>query len=412
MGARSRVTRSVSDSEWSPFRALWVGSTVGYLGIQVTTFVLPLLATSVTSSPASVAAVALALTIPWLVIGLPAGAIVDRVDRRQVLLLANLVRIGAVGVLVGAIALGQVHLPVIYGCAVALGCAEVFAETSTRVIVPMIVSPERLDGANARLYAGQSVVEIAALPIGGALTAVGFAFSSGAGIVSFAGALVALVGVRGRFAPERIPGERRLLAEVGEGVRFLWSNQLLRTIGVMAAVINACWSAWSALFVLYAVAPGPIGLSAFQYGVMLTAGGLGGLVGTLVTGKLHRRFGQRWGFGINIVVNAAMMAMTALTAAPWLIAPAIVLGDSGGPLWGIAWLSLQARIVPDGLRGRIGSAYRFISYGSMALGAAVGGIAAEVVGLRAVFTGCAVLTAAMLVPFARVVTTEATGDRR
>src|SRR5215213_1598535 len=128
--------------ESARFRAIWVASTTGNLGIQVTRFVLPLLATSVTSSPASVAAVALALTIPWLVIGLPAGVIVDRVDRRQVLVVANLVRIGAVGVLVGAIVVDQVHLPVIYGCAVALGCAEVFAETATRVIVPMIVSPE------------------------------------------------------------------------------------------------------------------------------------------------------------------------------------------------------------------------------------------------------------------------------
>jgi MFS family permease len=398
------------------FRAIWVASTTGYLGIQVTKFVLPLLATSITSSPSAVAAVALAMTVPWLVIGLPAGAIVDRMDRRQVLVVANAVRIGAVGTLVLAGVAGQVQLPLIYACAVALGCAEVFAETATRVIVPMVVPPEQLDGANARLYGGQSVVEIAALPIGGALTAIGFAFSSGAGVVCFAGALVALAGLRGRFTPERMPGDRRLLAEVGEGLRFLWSNRLLRTIGIMAAVINACWSAWGALLVLYAVSPGPMGLSEFDYALMLTAGGVGGLVGTMLTGRLHRRFGQRWGFGINIVVNAVMMAMTALTASPWLNAPAILIGDSGGPLWGIAWLSLQARIVPDGLRGRIGSAYRFISYGSMALGAAVGGVAAEVVGLRLVFAGCAVLTAAMLLPFARVVTVgavrgEAIGDR-
>src|SRR4051794_5884942 len=99
--------------ESARFRAVWVASTTGYLGFQVTKFVLPLLATSVTSSPASVAAVALALTVPWLVIGLPAGAIVDRVDRRQVLVVANAVRIGAVGVLVAAVVAGQVPLPLI-----------------------------------------------------------------------------------------------------------------------------------------------------------------------------------------------------------------------------------------------------------------------------------------------------------
>lgn len=392
--------------ERAQFRAIWAASTASYLGIQVTKFVLPLMATSVTTSPAAVAAVTLSLTVPWLVIGLPAGAIVDRVDRRQVLVVANLVRLTAVALLVLALLVGSVSLPLLYACAAALGCAEVFAETATRVIVPMLVQAEELDGANARLYAGQSTVEIAALPIGGALTAIGFVWSTSAGLICFAGVLLWFGAIRGAFRPVREASERRLLAEVAEGIRFLWQNRLLRTIALMAAVINACWSAWAAVFVLYAVAPGPMRLSEFSYALMLTAGGLGGLVGTLVTGRLYRRFGQRWGFGINIVVNAVMMAATALSASPWLIAPAILVGDAGGPLWGIAWLSLQARLIPDGLRGRIGSAYRFISYGSMSLGAALGGVIAEGGGLRAVFAGCALLTAAMLVPFARVVIGE------
>jgi MFS family permease len=127
----------------------------------------------------------------------------------------------------------------------------------------------------------------------------------------------------------------------------------------------------------------------------------------VVAGSVQRRLGRRWAIGINTGVNAGMFAVTALTAHPWLVAPAIVVGDFGGPLWAIAVLSLQARLVPDGLRGRVGSAYRFVSFGAMALGAALGWIAAEVVGTRAVFAGCAVLTAAMLVPFARIVTERA-----
>lgn len=410
---RDRRSGPNDDVSWGDFRAVWLSSTTGYLGIQITKFILPLLATSVTSSPASVAAVALALTIPWLVIGLPAGALVDRLDRRQTLIVAKAARIAAASALLVAILTDGLSLPLIYLSAVVLGGAEVFTETATRVIVPMVVPPERLDGANARLFAGQSVVEIAALPIGGALTAIGFGFSTTAGVLCFAGALLALVGgIRGPFTATRTVGNRHLLAEVGDGLRFLWNNRLLRTISIMAAVINACWSAWGALFVLYAVSPGPMGLTEFHYALILTAGGVGGLLGTLLTERLNRRFGQRWGFGINVVVNAVMMAVTALTVSPWVIAPAILIGDSGGPLWGIAWLSLQARLVPDGLRGRIGSAYRFISFGSMALGAAVGGLAAEIVGLRLVFAGCAVLTAAMLVPFARVITSEAVGEVR
>jgi MFS family permease len=103
--------------------------------------------------------------------------------------------------------------------------------------------------------------------------------------------------------------------------------------------------------------------------------------------------------------------MFAVTARTWVVAPAILIGEFGGPLWAIAVLSLQARVVPDGLRGRVRSAYRFVSFGAMAIGSALGGVAAEVVGTRAVFAGCAVLTAGMLVPFARVVTERAMEER-
>jgi MFS family permease len=130
-----------------------------------------------------------------------------------------------------------------------------------------------------------------------------------------------------------------------------------------------------------------------------------------MAGKVQGRFGRRWAIGINVGVNGVMFAVTAVTTEVWLVAPALLIGDFGGPLWGIAVLSLQARVVPDGLRGRVGSAYRFVSFGAMAVGAAIGGVAAEVVGTRAMFAGCAVVTLAMLVPFARMVTERAMGGK-
>ncbi len=392
------------DGRWaSRFRALWSAAGAGYLGDQVTRLALPLFAASVADSPLPVSGVALALTVPWLLVGLPAGAVVDRLDRRRVLLGANALRLLAVVPLVIAAALGAVTLPLLYGCALALGVGDTLAETATNVLVPAIVPDERLEGANARLYGARTAIEIVALPLGGALAAVGLALAAGAGAASFAVALAAIVALPGRFRPDQ-PRSRPVAAEVGEGLRFLWDHALLRTIAAMAAVINACWSAWGALFVLHAVAPGPMGLSPFGYGLLLTAGGVGGLLGTAGAGLVQRRLGRRWAIGINVAVNAVMFAATALTANPWLVAPAIVLGDLGGPLWGIAVLSLQARIVPDALRGRVGSAYRFVSFGAMALGAFVGGLAAEAVGVRAVFAACALLTGAMLVPFVQVVT--------
>ena len=389
------------------FAALWSAASAGYLGIQIAKFALPLFAASVTESTVLVSGVAVALTAPWLFVGLLAGALVDRLDRRAVLLAVNALRLVAMAAVALAAVASVVTIPLLYASALALGIADAFGETATASLVPMVVADERLEAANARLVGSQTFAEIVALPLGGALAAVALGLAPAASVGCFALALVALTALRGRFLPPARRQRRHLVAEVGEGLRFLWRHRLLWTITGMAAVINACWSAWGALLVLYAVAPGPMGLSPFSYGLVLTAGGCGGLVGTFSAAVIQRRAGRRWAIGINIAVNAAMFATTALTANPWLIAPAIVIGDFGGPIWGIAVLSLQARAAPDHLRGRVISAYRFVSFGAMSLGAALGGAAAEVVGIRTVFAACSALTAALLIPFFAVVTEAA-----
>ncbi len=395
-----------AQKERENFAALWSAASAGYFGGQLAKFALPLFAAAMTESAALVSGVAVALTAPWLVIGLLAGALVDRIDRRTVLLAVNALRLLAMGAIALCSVTGAVTIPLLYLSALALGVADAFGETATISLAPMVVADERLEPANARLVGSQTVAEIVALPLGGALAAVALGLTTAASAACFALAMVALMALRGQFLPARHE-TRHILAEIGDGVRCLWSHRLLRTITGMAAVINACWSAWGALLVLYAVAPGPMGLSPFAYGLLLTAGGCGGLLGTFSAATIQRRAGRRWAVGINVCVNAAMFATTALTANPWFVAPAIVIGDFGGPIWGIAVLSLQARAVPDRLRGRVASAYRFVSFGAMAVGTAIGGVAAEVFGIRAVFAACALLTVALLIPFVTIVTESA-----
>lgn len=392
------------------FTALWIAASATYLAAQIVKFALPLFAAEIDGSPLPVAGVSLAMTAPWLLFGLVAGALVDRFDRRLILLGVNGVRLAAILPLVLAAATDHVTLPLLYAIALVLGTGDTFTETTTTTIIPMLVPPERLDRANARLYSSQTFLEIVALPLGGALAAIGLTLTAGAGGLCYALAIVALLGLRGSYRPARTT-PRHLVAEIVEGLRFLRDYQTLRTITIMAAVINACWSAWGAIFVLYAVKPGPVGLSAFGYGLLLTAAGVGGFCGSVTAARLQERIGRRWAIGINIAVNAVMFGGSALTANPWLLALALVIGDFGGPLWGIATLGLQARSVPDRLRGRVSGAYRFVSFGSMALGSVLGGAAAEGIGIRGVFAACAVITALMLIPFVRVITEATMGGR-
>lgn len=185
---------------------------------------------------------------------------------------------------------------------------------------------------------------------------------------------------------------RPLRREIAEGVRYLWHDSLLRSIRLMAAVINACWTAWLSVLVLYAVSPGPMRLSSVQYGVLFTASGVGGLVGTLLVLPVQRWLGRRWAIGLNILGNATMFLMPALTTNIAVVGGAIFLGGMASPLWTIAAAALQQRVVPEALQGRVGAAYRFLGLGAEALGPIAGGVLAQAFGIPIVFWTSAVLT--------------------
>lgn len=405
MGMYSRSTAAAGGETRLPanFRNLWLASCFIHLGIWMAKLLVPVAAARQTGSPALVGIVALALTIPWLLVGLQAGALLDRHDRRTLMMVVNGAAVVAILVSAGMSLVGYLSIPVLILAALVIGTATVFTESGMVAMVPMVVEPAHFERANTRLVGVQTTIEIAALPLGGGLAMLGMSLALGvSGGVLLVGVAMLLL-LRGSFQVEeavRAP----LVRQIGEGLRFLWENGTLRTISLMAAVINGCWSAWAAVFVLFALRPGPLDLSELGYGLLLTVAAVGGGIGTLLTAGVQRRFGRRSLIGINIGVNSLLFLAPAVTTSLWLLAGAMLVGDMGGPMWGIAVLSMQQRLVPDHLRGRVSSAYRFVSFGALSLGALAGGLVGETLGLTWVFAGGAVITALMFIPFARAIT--------
>ena len=273
-----------------------------------------------------------------------------------------------------------------------------------------MVSRSDLERANAHLVGTATVTnEFVGPPLGGALAAVGLAFALGASSALYLTASLALLLVPGSFRPSRIAGSDPR-SEVFEGLRFLWRHELLRALSVIVAVMNVCWSAWLSVMVLYAVAPGPGGLSEFGYGVLLAAIGAGGVAGALLVGPAQRLVGARWVIGADLLGTFAMVAVPALTAHPLAIGAAAVIGGIGSTMWGVTVASVRQRVVPDTLLGRVGGATRLFGYGALSLGAALAGAAAELGGVRAVFGCCALLSALSALLFAKYVTREALED--
>jgi MFS family permease len=396
-----RLSRTLLASSQRSFWALWSGTTFANLADGVFKLALPLLALRVTDSPAVVAGVALAMRLPWLLFALTAGGIADRMDRRRMMVGANCFRVLILVGLMLMVQMEMVSIPLLYGAALLLGVAETLADTASAAVIPMVVPPQDYDRANARLVGVMTVTnEFIGPPLGGALAAIGlaWAFGSSAGLyLVAAGALLLMVG---NFRPVRTT-KAPFLSEMWEGVRFVWQNHLLRTLAMIVAIMNVAWSAWATVMVLYLIAPGPGNLTEFQYGVMLTGIGMGGVLGAVIAEPFTRRVGRHWAVAADITGTLLMMAIPIFTVNAWWIGAGAVIGGIGGSMWGVVVSSMRQQATPEALQGRVSGVFRLFGYGALSVGAALAGIIAEYSSIPMVFVVMAAMNGLLVIPFLR-----------
>ncbi|RJL34226.1 MFS transporter [Bailinhaonella thermotolerans] len=386
--------------------AVLVGFTaVANLADGAAKVVLPLLAVDLTRSPALVAGVGLTLTLPWLLTALHVGVLVDRLDRRRLAMAGDVVRLAAVGALLGAAAGGVLSLPLVYAAGLAIGVGEVVTLTALSALVPAAVPRRRLERVNAWVAGAETVaLEFAGPAVGGLLLGLGALTALGATGAAFAVGVVLLLFLRGRFRPEPRP-RAPVRAEIREGLRHLWSHRLLRTMTLTISVLAACWSAWLALLPTYATHD--LRLDESGYGLLIGAIGLGGLAGAVLAGPVNRLLGRRWALFADLAGTFLMMALPAVTGNAWAVGAAAFLGGMGGTLWTVNARTISASIVPGELYGRYSAASRLLGWGTLPVGAAVAGGVAQLAGERAAFAVFAGAVVLMVAPFLRSVTREA-----
>ncbi len=387
----------------APFWRLWTASTFSNLADGVIKVALPLVAVTLTDSPVLVAGIAFAVTLPWLLFALPAGALADRVDRRAAMLAANVARATALVVLVATVLLGYDSIWALYAVALFLGSAETVYDTCAQSILPQVVPRNRLSRANGRLQAAELTAnEFIGPPLGGLLVAIGVAVALAAPAALWAVAIGVLLLVRGQF---RVAREQRttMRADVAEGLRFLWRHRILRTLAAVTGVFNFATNAVFAVFVLYAVGPdSALGLTEAGFGLLFGAIAAGSLIGALVADRVERRLGPGRTMAFSLLGGVITVSAPAVSTEALLIAVAFFVGGAIGATWNVVAVSLRQRITPDRLLGRVNSGYRLVAWGSRPLGAAVGGVVGELLGLRAVFAGAGFLILLTLLMMTRV----------
>ncbi|MER5620939.1 MFS transporter [Streptosporangium sp. NPDC002544] len=385
-----------------PFNALWFGTGAANLGDGMALFVLPLLAIAADASPGGVAAVTAALTLAWPVFGLHAGWIVDRVDRRTLLSGVNLVRALVLSGLTVSHFTGTLSLPLLLAVAVLLGVAETLVDTALTSTIPMVVEPAGRNRANARIEATINVTnQLAGPPLAGLLASLTLALATGASAALY---VLAVAGIA-MMALRRAPAEARTSAGGGvvAGFRYLWRQPVVRTLTLFTAVMNIPWAVATALLVVYAVSPGPLDLTAAQYGLVLTAMAVGGLLAAAVVEPLRRRFGVTRLLIADAAGTVLLVAPVALDGPVWTVAAGAVIAGAGSSIWRILVATIRQNLSPPELLGRIYAASRVLSWGVIPASAALAGIAAELWGVRVVFvlaTGLAVVVLGVFVPYA------------
>jgi MFS family permease len=312
-----------------------------------------------------------ALTLPFVLLAIPAGLLADRVPRRSLMAFAEALRAGALLAILALIGLGTLSMPVLAALGFLSVCGTVAYSVAAPALVPSLVTAQALPAANARIELARTVAFAGGPAVGGVL--VGFVGAAQAfGVAALLSvAAVALLGGIDELARPAVP-DRKPIRDIAQGLRFVAQHPLLRPVFVTQLIFGAAAFMTLAVFVPYAVRH--LGLSATGVGIALAMYGVGMVVGALMAPLAMRRlsFGVVIALGpVSGFVASLVMALTVWWPSPLLAGLGFILLGTGPIIWVISTTTLRQAVTPPSLLGRV-SAINILSYGARPIGTAIG----------------------------------------
>ncbi|MFE9423615.1 MFS transporter [Kitasatospora sp. NPDC006697] len=368
------------------FLLLWSGQAVSELGSAVTQVALPLLAVVVLkASTFQVGLLTAAGTAAFALIALPAGALVDRRNKRSVMIACDLLRLLLIGSLPLAAALGVLTMAQLYAVALVTGVCTVFFDVSYQSYLPVLVDSEQLMDANGKLGTTSAFSQLGGPSLGGGLVAmVGAAGAMTADALSYLASVLSIAAIRKREEPPpaRQPDET-LRSRIAEGLRFVIRHPILRRIVACTATANLFSSMTAALAMVYLIRVLQV-RPAFA-GLVLAGGAIGGIAGGMLAGRLAKRVGSARIIWVSALVFTVPQTVTALAWPGWGVL-LVALGWSSGyfamMVYNIAQVSYRQSVTPPELMGRMNAAVRWVVWGTMPIGALIGGLLGARFGVR------------------------------
>jgi MFS family permease len=366
------------------FRWLLASSWISNLGDGISIAAGPLLVASQTRDAFLVALAALLQWLPHLLFGLFAGALSDRLDRRLMVVIVDVMRAVVLAAIAATIVTGVVSIAVVLVALFLLGTAEVFADNSSQTLLPMLVRRQDLALANARINAGFITVnQLVGPPVGAGLFAIGMAwpFVGQAVMVAMGALLVSRIGLPAhRRDPQRATAIRH---EIAEGFRWTFHHPAVRTLVLTIFIFNITFgAAWSVL-VLYATQR--LGVGEVGFGLLTTVSALGGLLAAVAYGWITRRVSLGNIMRIGLIIETLTHFGLAITTIPAVAMAIFFVFGAHAFVWGTTSVTVRQRAVPSELQGRVGSVNTVGVFGGLVVGSALGGILAQQFGVTAPF---------------------------
>ena len=361
------------------YMLLWSGQMVSNVGTQVSTLAFPLLILALTRSPAQAGFAGALRALPYVIFSLPAGALIDRWDRKRVMILCDTGRAISMASIPVALLLGHLTILQIYLVSLIEGTLFVFFNIAEAACLPRVVPKEQLPAATAQNMATDGITLLLGPSLGGALYSAGRLLPFVADAVSYVVSVISLFFIKAKFQKERVAARRKLWIEIREGLSWLWHQPLIRFIAILTGGNNLISSGGLTLIII--VLAQQQHASSFTIGLIFAVGGIGAILGSLIATPLQKRlsFGQAiigtsWVFAIFIplyIIAPNPLILGIITAATTV----------AGPIYNVVQFSYRSAIIPDELQGRVNSVFRLIAFGGQPLGLALTGLLIENIGV-------------------------------
>jgi MFS family permease len=380
-----------TSSIWSDkaFVLFWSARIVSITGSTITAVVLPILVFQLTGSALQTALLATLEVLPYFAFGLFAGALADRVDRKRLMIGANLIQAALIGSIPLAAAWGLLSLAQIYAVALLSMTAFVWFDAANFGALPALVGRDHVVAANSAIWSASTVIGVVAPALGGTLAAVlGAANVVALDCVTFLISATLLALITRSFNPSNTPIHsagsvvEQVLGDIREGLVFLWRHRLIRTLTLVGFGNSFSAGAVIGLLVVYGVRALGLGETDGRLGLLYTATAVGALVASLVLPSLTRYFAVGRITLAGLFAHGAAVVAVALAPSFWSGVVLIGVWAIGNTLVIINGIALRQQVTPDHLQARVNTTARMVAWGGQPFGAAAAGALAEALDVR------------------------------